>query len=204
MNKKLVIGTGIALAVGAGALLFSTHSAMGEKSILFLGDSQTESNDSPFALYHKKFPLIDVHRIAKIGQQSAWALSNLKAYTGKYSVLVLFIGTNDLYAGTNITTTINNIKAIAGLAASKGAKVIVYTIPGSKGYSAWKTTIKQRQNQLNAMIKKLAGVTVYDLDRNASAGDALKTGFSGGDHLHLGAKGWNSVYPDIEKLINVA
>lgn len=172
-----------------------------QKSILFLGDSQTASPSSSSDLYKKEFPTIANKKIAKIGEKTDWMLKNLKEYEGSYTDLVLFGGTNDEYSGYPLEKTKKNIQDIISLAKNKGANVVVFTIPPSKGYKTWTPAIAKKIQNLNAWIKTLQGVKILDVEKITGDGDALKKGYTVGDNLHLGNVGHKAVYSEFKKII---
>jgi hypothetical protein len=114
------------------------------KSILFIGDSNTEANFSYADQLRKMFPNINIKKIAKAGKQTAWMREELEKElkNNKYDVISILGGSNDIYAtGTHKYATLN-LDYIYDLAHKNGAKVVAIS-PPNKDYYTKKTPEKQ-------------------------------------------------------------
>lgn len=114
----------------------SGNSNSTSKSLLVVGDSITNDANSYANQFKQANPTWSLKKLAQDGKQSAWALQQLqteKTTGNKYDVVSILIGTNDVYGGTSLTTTTNNIGSAVLLVKQDllkpGGKVVLISPP---------------------------------------------------------------------------
>lgn len=125
------------------------------KSMLFVGDSNTEATFSYADKIKKMYPHILVKKIAKKSMKTDWMYNELITELNKnrYDAVSILGGSNDIYATGKNTMAKNNLDKMYDLIKSKGSKVIAIT-PPNKNFYTLKTTEKQAQLfDLNMWIK---------------------------------------------------
>lgn len=145
MNIKVIGGT-LAL-VGLYVLLTSSTTKKKSLKLLFIGDSNTDNNYSYADKIKKRFPNLEVKKIAKGGQGTKWMLENLEKdlKDNKYDIITFLGGSNDVYGGgVPLQTTKDNILKIRKMISDNGAKAVLVTPPNKKFYS--KNTAEKLKN----------------------------------------------------------
>lgn len=117
---------------------------MNKDSILFIGDSNTASNFSYADQLKKKFPKLDVKKIAKVGEKTDWMKKQLIEELSKnnYGIVAILGGSNDIYALGRTDSTKRNLNEMYDLIHKKGAKVLAVT-PPNKDFYVSRTEKKQ-------------------------------------------------------------
>ncbi len=112
------------------------------------------------------------------------------------TVTFIWLGTNDLYADTSVSTTLNNLSTLWANARAKG-KVVAFTIlprdnsgtPGDfeTNRTALNTSIRAAASQYDALVDVAANSTI------GSAGDEDNLTYYSGDGVHLNNTGYGIV-----------
>lgn len=115
------------------------------KSILFIGDSNTAANYSYADQLKKMYPNIKIKKIAKVGEKTDWGKNQMinELKNNKYDIIVILLGSNDIYALGNGNSAKNNLNFMYDLAHSNGSKVLAVT-PPNKDFYVKKTEQKQK------------------------------------------------------------
>lgn len=117
----------------------------GIKSILFLGDSNTEAPWSYADKIKKMYPNISVKKIAKHSMKTDWILNELQneLSKNKYDVVSVLGGSNDIYAtGKNDTAKVN-LEKMYKISKDAGSKFVIVA-PPNKNFYANATPEKQK------------------------------------------------------------
>lgn len=136
--------------------------------------------------------------IAKGGMPTAWLLGQVRKaadagdLNGFHNFVVL-IGTNDIGGPRSADSIASDIRAIWGIAKSKGLRVYAQTIPPVKGYTGFKdyASTNAKRVAINEALRRAAGAgeadALVDLSSlMADPGDSerLAKPFDSGDHIH--------------------
>lgn len=108
----------------------------GIKSILFIGDSNTEAPWSYADKIKKMYPSISVKKLAKHSMKTDWMLNELQneLSKNKYDVVSVLGGSNDIYAtGKNDTAKVN-LEKMYQLSKAAGSKFAIVTPPNKNFY----------------------------------------------------------------------
>lgn len=114
------------------------------RSILFIGDSNTAANFSYADQLKKRFPELNIKKIAKVGEKTDWMFNQLYEELGKneYDVVAILGGSNDIYATGRTDRTKQSLDSMYKLAHARGSKVLAVT-PPNKDFYVNKTDQKQ-------------------------------------------------------------
>jgi len=126
------------------------------KSILFVGDSNTEAPFSYADKIKQKFPNITTKKLAVKSMKTDWMYNQLLEELSKnhYDAVSILGGSNDIWATGKNDMAKTYLDKMYDLAKSKGAKVIAIT-PPNKNFYTLKTPEKQAQLfDLNTWIVK--------------------------------------------------
>jgi lysophospholipase L1-like esterase len=118
--------------------------------------------------------------------------------------LVLFIGINDILAGTSAATIFTSISATVTDALAQGIPVVVMTLSPFGTYVSWTSGKQTQWAALNTSIRALAGVTVLDAasfmaDPNNAAN--LNPAYDFGDGLHFNDTGFVAMAAQVQAVI---
>lgn len=125
------------------------------RSILFIGDSNTNAGFSYADQLKKLNPELRIKKIAKDGATTDWMLQELKneLRQNKYDAVSILGGSNDIYALGQINSAKNNLNEMYKVSKLNGSKVIAVT-PPNKDFYVNKTESKQQLlYELNNWIK---------------------------------------------------
>lgn len=145
LNKNITISIIGGLVLGLGLIYLSKRKkSLNKDSILFIGDSNTASNFSYADQLKKKFPKLDVKKIAKVGEKTDWMKKQLIEELSKnnYGIVAILGGSNDIYALGRTDSTKRNLNEMYDLIHKKGAKVLAVT-PPNKDFYVSRTEKKQ-------------------------------------------------------------
>lgn len=152
-TKNIIIVASFILVVSTAAVIFypkfkkntlPTNKKI--KNLLFVGDSNTQANFSYADKIKKDFPDVNVKKISQNGQTTSWMLSQLEndLQKNKYDVIFLLAGSNDIYGGTAIGKTKDNISKINDLIKKNGAISFIIS-PPNKDFYVNKTDVNQKK-----------------------------------------------------------
>jgi hypothetical protein len=144
-KKIIIIGVIVIVILLAVVIYFlRTKKLSPVKSILFIGDSNTNANFSYADQLRKKFPGLRINKIAKDGANTRdmfdWLNKELQG--SKYDVVVILGGSNDIYGAGRIDVAKASLDAMYKLAHARGSKVLAVT-PPNKDFYINKTEQKQ-------------------------------------------------------------
>lgn len=125
------------------------------KSILFIGDSNTNASFSYADQLKKLNPELRIKKIVKDGATTDWMLQELKneLKQNKYDAVSILGGSNDIYSSGQINSTKINLNEMYFVSKLNGSKVIAVT-PPNKDFYVNKTDQKQKLlYELNDWIK---------------------------------------------------
>ena len=197
---KLLIGTLVAGALGGLAYLgrrFWVPALRDSKGplancnsrTLVVGDSLTAFQQSYADQLKSVCPGMQQTKIARSGEKTDWMLQQMKSdiIPGKYDLVVIWGGINDIYARNSIDQAKKNLQAMYDLAKANGAKVVALTVIPTRTYTNATTKTITLTRELNNWI---LGNTSIDgvVDSNAlvnDGNDGVRTGFLQSDTLHL-------------------
>lgn len=162
MNKNgnfILAGTLLILGIGGFLLYRHLHKPSlettstenknintdGVKSILFVGDSNTEAPFSYADKIKKRFPNINVKKIAKHSMKTDWMYNELlkELSVNSYDIVAILGGSNDIYATGKNDSAKMYLNKMYELAKSKGSKVVAVT-PPNKNFYVKRTEPKQK------------------------------------------------------------
>jgi lysophospholipase L1-like esterase len=161
------------------------HSKAGP-DVVMLGDSLTE-----FGIWAELLEGFSVVNRGISGDDSAGVLRRLPEVLGrKPRVICLLIGTNDLHSGIPPERVIENVRAIATVAAQAGSLVILQSVPFV--VAGYRADINEAVRRLNAGLRDLsngAQIRFFDLNAILADGEVLdpRDSFDG---LHLNGRGY--------------
>jgi hypothetical protein len=114
------------------------------KSILFIGDSNTEANWSYADKIKKMYPNITVKKIAKHSMKTDWMLNELQSELSKnkYNVVSVLGGSNDIYATGKNDSVKANLEKMYQISKNADAKFVIVA-PPNKNFYAKATASKQ-------------------------------------------------------------
>ena len=145
-KKIIIIGVLVIviLAVVIYFLLRTKKSSGSVKSILFVGDSNTNANFSYADQLRKTFPGLKINKIAQDGAKTDWMFNqlNTELQKNKYDVVVILGGSNDIYGVGKTDAAKRSLDAMYNLAHARGSKVLAVT-PPNKDFYTNKTDQKQ-------------------------------------------------------------
>lgn len=126
------------------------------RSILAVGDSNTNANFSYADQLRQRFPGLVIKKIAQDGANSSWMKAQLEQelQNNKYDAISILGGSNDVYGGVNIGLTKYNLDSMYRLAHIKGSKVLDIT-PPNKDFYTQKTD--QKQVALHELVDWIKG-----------------------------------------------
>lgn len=118
------------------------------KSILFVGDSNTEAPWSYADKIKKMYPNISVKKIAKHSMKTDWILNELQKELAKnkYDVVSVLGGSNDIYATGKNDTAKTNLEKMYQISKGAGSKFVIVA-PPNKNFYANATPEKQKSLQ---------------------------------------------------------
>lgn len=114
-----------------------TQKTDGIKSILFVGDSNTEAPWSYADKIKKMYPAISVKKIAKHSMKTDWILNELKneLAKNKYDVVSVLGGSNDIYATGKNDTAKANLEKMYQISKGAGSKFVIVAPPNKNFYT---------------------------------------------------------------------
>lgn len=160
-NKNIILASSVAIAViSIGGIIYAVtrktstrYTVAKNKKYLFIGDSSTVGNPSYPEIVKKALPEFSYDKVAKVGADTKWMLSQLKEQDlSKYGTVVILGGYNDIYIYPKMSGTISNISQMIDLIHSAGLRVIVIT-PSPSGYHPnYNSAIQEKHDELNSFI----------------------------------------------------
>lgn len=131
----IVFGLGVATFIGTAIYLFinerKNKKTKCNSKFLFVGDSNTAAFYSYADVLKNFCPDAKVVKIAEVGKGTGWMLENFENHLkegGKYDVITIFGGSNDL-GNHNQQKTYENLNKMYDLAKSNGAVLVAVTPP---------------------------------------------------------------------------
>jgi len=171
--------------------------------MLFLGSSGTVSPSSYADQLKDNCPDLNYKKIAMVGAKTDWMLNQLKQDTGKYDVITLLGGVNDIYAGVPLEKIKNNIQAIYDLAKERGAKVVAVTISPTATYNKATDKANKLTQELNDWIRSNKTADFFvDADKVWNDGrGGTKSEYLSADTLHINKSGHTALTNKYRQLV---
>ena len=171
-----------------------------KNSFLFLGNSQTANSNGYVEKMKAKCPNAHIKKISKVGAKSDWILNEYKkelSSGGKYDVVNILIGVNDIFARNSIEKAKANIQEILDLAKANGSKVVFIGSPTSMFYSKTNPTHLRLAEDLEEWARKNKGVQHFvDIKPSTERQDVFAP-----DLLHLNNKGHEIIFNLYDKKV---
>ncbi len=171
---------------------------------LFIGDSYTAGSNSYADQLKKLMPSIQIKKIAKVGEKTDWMLANSsnEISNGKYDVVFILGGINDVYALGSVDSTKNNLQAMYDLVKKSGAKVIGITIAPTDYYPPYTPVKGQLTNELNDWIKNNKTLNAsIDFNKMLKSGGKQDVSLFVSDKLHASTQGHQMLANGIQKKV---
>lgn len=126
----------------------------GNKSILFIGDSNTALPYSYANKLQSEHPNLRIKNISKIGAKTDWMLSRLQdeLKNNKYDFISILGGSNDIYALDSIDSAKKNLDDMYNLAKKNGSKVVAISPPSHNFFKRATEHKKKIQEDLMSWI----------------------------------------------------
>lgn len=142
----LVIGFIVFMAFFDKSSSVSKKQGKSIRSILAIGDSNTQANFSYADKLRAAYPNITVKKISENGQNTSWMLQQLQneLATNKYDAIVILGGSNDVYGGMSVEKTKENLANMNNLIKSKGS-IAVFITPPNKDFYTGRTDANQKK-----------------------------------------------------------
>lgn len=148
MKTKKIIIIGIIIIIVLSIIIYflykNTTTSKKVKSILFIGDSNTNANFSYADQLRQRFPGLVIKKIAQDGSKTDWMFQQLnnELQNNKYDVVAILGGSNDIYGLGKTDGTKKSLDAMYDLSHARGSKVLAVT-PPNKDFYTNKTDQKQ-------------------------------------------------------------
>lgn len=180
----------------------SSSSSTTDKSVLFIGDSITESPSSHAYKFKSSRSGWNVTISAHQGEKTSWMLQQLQGYQNagkKYGAIVVLGGTNDVYATGSSSGAISSLGSIITAASTMTSKLVLIAPPTDQYYSSNTPTktaeIIKIRDYMAAQSGRAYFVDFYNMTKDKGAGQ-----FS--DGLHPKSATYDQVLSSLNGIIN--